>query len=324
MLPPSGLQRLITFLLALVVFAWMPIARADSACPILVEPLAASTTWHEKAREAESVLAKISSIQHDCRSVRIEVQPEGNALLTFTTTDGRIAVRLLHAPEDIPPTVEALLVTLPVETPINMPAAATINNAPQNPPAKQSPREQTSANLVASRAAPRILFDAFTGGRFGIDAGVFAPAIGIHATMLIAPWEMGLGGEWNPLYVPLTDSAPSGYLMRSFEANLFLGRRIVRESRAFHAGMNLGVAVVHEEVDADPAVIGRISLNAFQPRIGVYGGLVVPYDGTFRFRVGLQGDVALWGVRDAGAAKKNLPALPRFGLGIYLGMEVAP
>lgn len=297
---------------------------AESACPIGVEPSKPEVAWHEKARRAEETLAQRDEKQHDCRSIRIEVQPEGNALLTFTTVDGRIAVRLLHAPDDILPVVEALLVTLPVETPLEMSAKekpTPIPVAPVHPP--PSPPAATNRNAPV-RPNLRLLLHASAGARLGLESRVFAPLISAQALMLFEPWELGFGGEWNPIYLPLANSAPTGYLMRSFEANLLFGRRIVRGPQAWDAGLTLGIAAVHEETDADPTSKGRVNIDAVQPRVGFYGGLVKPYASVLRFRLGLQGDVALWGIREGGTAKRNLPSLSRFGLGLSVGMEVAP
>ena len=303
---------------------WALDARGNGTCPIQVEPPLPVTTWNDKAHEVETFLSGKDTLQHDCRSIRIEVQPEGNALLTFTTTDGRIAARLLHTPDDIAPTVEALLVTLPVEKPLET-APNPQKSSPTPIPAPPPKTEITAPKLpLPTSAAPRMLFDILTGGRWGLDGGVFAPVMGLQATMQFAPWEIGIGAELNPLYMLLTGSAPAGYAMRSFEGNLLVGRRFVRGPRVFRLGASMGVGLVREETDADPAIKGRVNLDAFQPRVGFYGGLVVPREGKLRLYLGMQGDMAIWGVRENGTIKRDLPNLSRFGLGLILGMEVAP
>lgn len=314
---------LLATMMAATACLWSVVARAEFACPIQVEAPGADQLWLEKARETETLLSERGEIQHDCRSIRIEVQPEGNALLTFRTIDERIAVRLLHSPADIFPVVEALLVTLPVEKPFERPdmppnTAKLPANQPSNAPA---PLPRTPA---ITRPAPRILLRVLGGIRFGVDTGVLAPAIGLQATMHFEPWEIGIGGELNPLYLPLANSAPAGYLMRSFEGNLLVGRQVIQGRRVFRFGGTLGFSVVHEETDADPVTKGRVNIDAFQPRIGAYGGIVIPREGPFRFYLGLHGDMAIWGIREAGTLKRNLPNLPRFGMGLSLGMEIAP
>lgn len=299
--------------------AW---ALADSTCPLRVEPPNPETAWHAKAQETEKSLRDRSSAPDDCRSIRIEVQPEGNALLTFTTTDGRIAVRLLHSAEEIPATVEALLVTLPVEKPLEKKKekAQSSNLAP--PVASLNPREATKPNVV--RETPRFVFDIFAGGRLGVDAGMFSPAVGAQALFLLRPWELGLGGEFNPLYAPLSGSALSGFLLRSFQGHFLVGRRFLQGPRAFRVGGTFGFGLVREEADSDPVTKGTIHIDAFQPRVGLYGAIVIPREKSLRFVVGLHGDMAIWGVREAGTLKRNLPDLSRFSLGLTLGMEVAP
>lgn len=323
MLLSFAVRHPLAFGFALCVFGWPLDVRGDSACPLRVEPRSPATVWHDKAREVENVISAQGAHQHDCRSIQIEVQPEGNALLTFTTTDGRIAVRLLHTPEDIAATVEALLVTLPVEKPLEVPSMPTKSSPIPATPAKPRPEPATDSTK-AVRNTPRMLFDVFAGVRLGVDVGVSAPAVGLQAMMQFAPWEIGIGGELNPLYLRLVDSTPAGYAMRSFEGHLLVGRRFVHGPRAFRLGASMGVGLVHEETDADPAVKGRVNIDAFQPRIGLYGGLVVPREGAFRLSAGIFGDVALWGLRENGTAKRDLPDLSRFGLGLCVGMEVAP
>ena len=300
---------------------WITPARANPDCPILLEPADALSEWSEKARQTEAVLLKKQ--EHDCRSVRIEVQPEGNALLTFTTSDGRIAVRVLHAPEDIAPTLEALLVTLPVEKTIATPPAKTAS-APSSPPSAAEPAKRAVAKAEPQRATRRMLFEVFTGARFGLDSAFFAPAIGLRATNLFMPWEFGVSGEWNPIYVPLTDSALPNYAMWSFEANIFIGRRKALERMDFPYGFTMGIAAVRAEMDSDTITKGRIGVQAFQPRVGAYGGFVYPREGSLRFNGGLHFDIVLFRTRTGATEQKGLPDLPRFGMGMTLGLEIAP
>lgn len=325
MLSFFSLRRSRACIIALALCAGSKTARADSACPISVEPATVDATWNEKAQEAASTLSKPGENQNDCRSIRIEVQPEGNALLTFTTTDGRIAVRLLHSPSDIFPIVEALLVTLPVERPLEKTTPSPAPSATPNPIPPPAGKLEHSSNLPkVTRTPPMMLVRAYTGTRVAIEAGMLAPIIGLQTTVQFELWEMGLGGEINPQHLPLGATVPTGYLLRTFEGNILIGRRFPWRKSAFRAGASLGIAIVHEQTDDDPATKGHINIDAFQPRIGAYGGLLIPREGRFRFYMGLQGDVALWGIRDNGTTKKDLPALSRFGLGLCLGMEVAP
>lgn len=298
-------------------------AFADSTCPLQVEPASPETTWHGKAQETEKALRERNGGQNDCRSIRIEIQPEGNALLTFMTTDGRIAVRLLHTADEIPATVEALLVTLPVEKPLE--AQPEIPRTTQ-----QSPRELARPNNpvplapAVIRSLPQIVFNLSAGVRLGLDEPVFSSAIGGQALVLLNSWELGLGVEVNPSYGPMVDSAPAAFAMRSLQGNFLVGRRFIWGPRIIRLGGSFGFAVVHEEMDNDPLAKGRTNIDAFQPRIGTYAALVVPRKEKLRFVLGFHGDMVLWGLRESGTTKRNLPNLSRFGLGITLGMEIAP
>lgn len=310
-------------LMALVLGSMNAFALPDSTCPLQVEPPNPETAWHAKALATEKTLQERSSAAHDCRSIRIEVQPEGNALLTFTTTDGRIAVRLLHTADEILATVEALLVTLPVEKPLEKQAELPKPPIP-GPLTVSPPKERAAPKPELVREPPRFVFQLFAGGRFGVDAGMFSPSFGTRALFLVRPWELGIGGEVDPLYVPLAGSAPSGFALRSFQGHFLVGRRFIQGPRVFRVGGTFGFGVVREEVDSDPVTKGTIHIDAFQPRVGLYGAVVVPRDKALRFVVGMHGDMAIWGVREAGTLKRNLPDLSRFGLGITLGMEIAP
>jgi hypothetical protein len=304
-------------------FVWLAPARANTACPILLEPADAQTEWQAQAQRTAVTLSARKDATSDCRSVRIEVQPEGNALLTFTTFDGRIAVRMLHAPADMVPTLEALLVTLPVEMPIETQPAQEAPAPNALPPAAE-PAKQVAEKQEPQQSSHRMLFEGFTGARIGLDSAFFAPAIGMRATNFFAPWEIGVSGEWNPVYVPLMDSALPNYSMWSFEANILIGRRKALEHLALPYGFSMGIAAVHAEMDSDPVTKGRIGIQAFQPRVGAYGGFVYPREGKLRFHGGLQFDVVLFRTRTDATEKRGLPNLPRFGMVMTLGLEIAP
>lgn len=317
------LFRTSAYVMALLLGPMHAPAFADSTCSLQVEPSSPETAWHKKADETEKTLRERSEAPHDCRSIRIEVQPEGNALLTFTTTDGRIAVRLLHSADEIPATVEALLVTLPVEKPLETQPepAKSANDSPRDlPPGNPS----VLISPPVSRPPLQLLFNLSVGARIGIDESVFSSAIGGQALILVNAWELGIGGEVNPSYGPMVDSAPAAFAMRSLQGNFLVGKRFILGPRIVRVGGSFGFALVHEEMDDDPLTKGRVDINAFQPRIGTYVGMVVPRKEKLRFALGVHGDMALWGLRDGGTTKRDLPNLARFGAGISLGMEIAP
>ncbi len=93
-------------------FASVP---AAASCPLELVPTEAPAAWKTAAQAATQRLAGSGS--YDCGSVEIAVRPTGGALVTFITTDGRRAVRALLAPEELAPTLDALLVTLPPDPP---------------------------------------------------------------------------------------------------------------------------------------------------------------------------------------------------------------
>lgn len=297
--------------------------RVNGACPVGVVPEDAGDAWKNAAREAEKRLLEPAGAPQDCRSVLIEVQREGNALLTFMTVDGRMAARLLHAPEDITPTLEALLVTaapsLSAQEPVQIPEKTRDMDAPKtkNVPAKaEMPRD--------SGLAPRFLFGISAGGRFGADEMLFGPALLVRASYALSSWELGVRAEYTPMYSRLLGGDPNGFLMYSFAANIAIGRRESFRGLSLPFGITMGLAGVHEAIDAEPHIKGDINLDTFEPLIGTYLGLVMPERKPVRFSLGLALDVALAGLKASAARLRGLPPLPRFGLGLSMGVEVWP
>lgn len=301
---------------------------ASGACPVLLAPSEADEAWKKASLLAEKHLGEHADAPQDCRSVSIEVQREGNALLTFTTVDGRIAVRLLHAPEDIIPTLEALLVTLPVAPPASPTSPSPEpTRGPDKPPDVGAPSPRFQArhwSPVVSVPTPRFLFGVSVGGRWGIDEMLFGPTIQLRGSYELSAWELGVRAEYAPTYSRLVDGDPQGFQMYSLAASIAIGRRETFSRFAIPIGITMGLAGVHEAIDSNPTVKGDINLDTFEPLVGTYLGLVMPERGLFRFSLGLGFDVALVGLKDSAAKARGLPTLPRFGLGLSMGMEVWP
>ncbi len=319
-----------------VIFVTSPLyaTEANGTCPVGVVPVDAGEAWKNAAIEAEKRMGVQAGTPQDCRSVLIEVQREGNALLTFTTIDDRMAVRLLHAPEDITPTLEALLVTATPSLSSSEPALAPMNAhetdaTKTNIPAKtemfvENRLAPPSENRLAPRFAPRFLFGISAGGRFGADEMLFAPTLLVRGAYALSSWELGVRAEYTPMYSRPLDGDLKGFLMYSFAANIAIGRRESFQGLTLPFGITMGLAGVHEAIDAEPHVKGDINLDTFEPLVGTYLGLVIPERKPVRFSLGLAFDVALAGLKASAARLRGLPPLPRFGLGLSMGVEVWP
>lgn len=314
------------------VFLWTYFIAADAfaTCPIAVQPADANAAWTTAAHATEKRLADLRDAPQDCRSVTIEVQREGNALLTFTTVDGRIAARLLHTPEDVAPTLEALLVTWPVSPSLVLPETPSIPMPKPSAPAKEITRTVHQSTMYAPEkpilhsVVPRFVLGASAGIRCGVDEMIFAPALLLRGSFVLSSWEIGVRGEWNPTYSRIFGGDPGGFRMYSLAANLTIGRREKLRRFDFPYGFSMGLAGVHEDIDVNPTIRGDIGLDTFEPLAGAYIGLVMPREGRLRFSLGLAFDAALTGLKESATKVRGLPALPRFGIGLSIGMEVWP
>src|SRR5262245_20943335 len=102
-------------------------ARASAAqCPIQLTGVE-SAAWRVAAEE----LARVDFGESDCAEIVVEVAAAG-ARVSFTTEDGREAMRTLSDPAELRPTVEALLVGDSL-TPPTAPA-------PARPPPQKAPK----------------------------------------------------------------------------------------------------------------------------------------------------------------------------------------
>lgn len=296
-------------------FASVP---AAASCPLELVPAEAPAAWRTAAQAATQRLAASGS--HDCGSVEIAVRPTGGALVTFITTDGRRAVRALLAPEELAPTLDALLVTLPPDPPAPEPAPA----APAPTVDAAAPPEPMRAPAPTTRpttAAPEVHF--ILGGAVGLRmgfGGVYAtPDAALRASGTFGAWELGAIAEYAPYYAYLPGGTPSGFWLWSFIAGVQAGRRESLGNWNLGYGLGFGVASVHEEAD-DTDGSGKVA-DYGQPRTATYVRLSFPRRARWRGVVELTLDAVLGSVKKRATVRNDVPDLPRFGATLNLGIE---
>ncbi len=297
-------------------FASVP---AAASCPLELVPTEAPAAWKTAAQAATQRLAGSGS--HDCGSVEIAVRPTGGALVTFITTDGRRAVRALLAPEELAPTLDALLVTLPPDPPAPEPApAATVDTAAPPEPMRASPPAPRPV-APAPTVSPEVHF--ILGGAVGLRmgfGGVYAtPDAALRASGTFGAWELGAIAEYAPYYAYLPGGTPSGLWLGSCIAGVQAGRRESLGSWNLGYGLGFGVASVHEEAN-DTDGSGKVA-DYGQPRTAAYVRLSFPRRARFRGVVELTLDAVLGSVKKRATERNDVPYLPRFGATLNLGIE---
>jgi hypothetical protein len=254
----------------------------------------------------------------DCADVVLEVEGEV-ATLTFTTTDGRRAVRVLHDPAELAPILDALLVTLPERpAPSSGPQGGRIapERPPLNPAKVGAPPPPTPIHALVS---------ALVGGRLAGPGTFIAPTVNLGAGVGLSRWEFEVTAQWSPTYALLADdqSGPAG--LASIGAGLAAGRRTpLGRDVALVTGVTLSAAAEHEGWHtADPATGNTLhqDTDRGQALVGAYAATVFPTSGRTRFRSSLAADVDATHLGDNGAPVRGVPALPWWGLTLALGVE---
>lgn len=299
---------------------------AHADCPLALVPAEASPPWAAAAEAARKRLQ--SEVSGDCGSVEVAVRPSGGALLTFTTTDGRRALRALMSPDELGPSLDALLVTLAPEPapPVSPTPAPTAPNRVEPPTTWREPRvngvpEASPAGQQVPSSARELHFQlAASGGvRLGFGGVYATPAIALRPSGSFGAWELAGAVEYDPSYSYL----PGGQRFRlwSFIAGVQLGRQEPLGPFGFGYGLGLGVASIQEEANDDD---GTTKVADFgQPRVSAYGRFVYPRRATWRgtFDVGL--DAALGSIKKRATLRSDLPELPRWGVITSLGIETS-
>ena len=313
-------------------------ARAEHRCRVGVDGSATSAHADAWRGAATSVGRKIeASGRNDCDAILVTPDAEG-AVVAFTTHDGRTAVRRIKSPDELLPLADALLVAFPDGEP-DARVDASFAPAPLPPPASMMalqlenpaarepvPGQEPAANAAAKRdhdARARVVVGA-AGGVKGGARGDGAAALGrVLVGVSNGHWEALAFGRWDVEHT-MTAAARTGdrVSIASMGAGVLGGRRQPIGSLVLVLGSGVGVYSVDQELHVEPGSLSpkRVVHETFaEPRVDAYFGLIVPASSRLRFRMQLEGQLALL----AHASRADFPAAPRWTTGITLGAEAA-
>jgi hypothetical protein len=274
-----------------------------------------------------------------CARVRL-TRHRSSIAVEVLLPDGRAASRSVSRPEDVVPTLEALLLVpelpppaaAPPEPPAESPASAAPAPAPMPMPTPATSAPEVSAGVrpaaVADRhaatgspavpASPvRVELSVVTEARVG--DGRAGGGLGALAFLDVAGWLAGLGGRVDA-YQGVANGQPTG----AFELALLGGRRLRSGTLALDlvAGVALALQGTTKSVTQAgsnaPAI--TTSTSRVAPRLLVGARLNFRARSTLRTFVGLEGELG------AGHADDNpssdLPPLPAWTVGLAFGVTV--
>jgi hypothetical protein len=304
---------------------------AHAACPVELvlpkdtESSTSASAWTSAADDLRRRLAENTS--DECGSVEIDVSAKGGALLTFTTRDGRRAVRALESADEARPSLEALLVTRAEPSSNRAAESPKTEPPPTVAPAPRDPQTIGSRLPLEDLARParpadtlRWIVGLGAGARFGFPGAFASPAFTLRPSVAVGKWELGAAAEWDPTYAYLPGSTPSGFYSWSFQAGFTMGRRQPLGAIDLAFGLGLSIASVREGADKSEDGTAR-TLDTAQPRASAYVHLVFARTSRIRPTLDLGTDVALGQLARQGSDKRDLPELPRWGLVLTAGAE---
>lgn len=291
-----------------------------AACPLIIdgEP---SRAWLEAAR----ALPELRATDTDCARVHLQLDEHG-ARLTYTTREGRDAVRRLTDPEELSTTLAALAERAPVASAPASAAEETAGGAAARSAQRSPDASQSSSHHAANEGAREVhalpLRDAeamtrstpqaaaalettpgtealfaihagLRGGQNGLMSPVLRGAISLHAGAL----ELGVAASWDLRYARISNAeeAPA----RTIAGGVFAAWREPAGDVALLAGGQLSLAVWTDNHAIRPElhlvdVSGRtieITENGAEARAGIWAGAVWPRTATIRMRAELSADV---------------------------------
>ncbi len=284
----------------------------------------AADDWASEIAHVERAVAEREGRAGDCREIDVVVDAAG-ATVTFTTRDGRMAVRHIAQPSELAPLVDALVITGPVQ---DEPPAPHVAPPPLSP---TLPVQTPYAREAPVSDAPRTLADR---GRVLLSVGAglrHAPGFegsgvaGVEIAALLGRWELGLMGRWEADQEP-DDDRPSGHVhLSAIGGGLVLGHRAPVGPFVLVVGATAGAfaareSLVKRTLATDGRHESRTSDSFVDPRLGAYAGLVFPLLGRFRLRSQID---AAFGVGSHVASSAELPALPKWSFTLAIGVETS-
>lgn len=283
-------------------------ARASAAaCPIELTGVE-SAAW----RAAVEDLARVDFRETDCARIVVDAAPEA-ARVSFTTADGREAVRTLSNPAELRPTVEALLVADSLTQPA-APAPAPPASTPAPKPVTSSSPEAGSAPeraapaAVATGSAYALQVGARVGSQIGggsRDAILVSPVLAGSAWIGRYPWELGVLGAFEFQYFDLRDHDPGQRENSSVSVGVAVGRRDPQGALDLLTSLRLSVATIENETER----------GSGEARGGVAVGLSTPSHYSVRLRADLCAELVA-------GSNVTSPESPEWAVSTLVGVEL--
>ena len=167
----------------------------------------------------------------------------------MTTRDGRLAQRPIAHPEDLAPTLSALMTT------VAMPSDETTRpeeHPSRTPDADVQPtvRDVAPQLPVPSSNGGHVVIAGAVGARWGTPSQLVGPLLQVSAGLSIPHWELGVFAEIQPIHASPSE-LPDGFRMWSAGAGLAAGARIPAGAFALVGGARLGVGIVSQTATPD-------------------------------------------------------------------------
>lgn len=318
---PHGVR---TTLAAAAIALWLAAAGPARAAECRIEVTGPGRNAWERVARARSLSAL------DCQSVVIETTAEG-ARLTFTAPNGQAAQRMLVAPDEVGPALDALRVTIPVERPPAEPSAADAaapasapappNAAPGRAPARApAVVVRSSAPLAVSPAEPVRTITrpgpiiALLGGLRGSGVDLVSPVLTGSLTWPVSGLELGAFAACEVQYADPGSTRLPDERGGAVALGMSLGLRSALGPLAVLAGLKASYALLFPSSGPDPAT--RQDDRFGEARIGLALGAAVPRSASLRFRAELGADLVI--APQPGTASTT----PARAVSIAIGLEM--
>jgi len=236
----------------------------------------------------------------------------GGAHVSFTTADGRVAVRTLANPAELRPTVEALLVadsSTPPAAPAQARPASTAaprpvrsNSRETRPPEPPPPAAAATGSAYAVQAGARAGSQIGGGDR---DAMLVSPVLAGSAWIGRYPWELGVLGAFELQYFDLRDHDPGERENSSVSVGVAVGRRDPQGALDLLTSVRLSVATIENESER----------GSGEARGGLAVGVSTPRHRSVRVRADLCAELVA-------GSNVTSPQSPEWAVSTLVGVEL--
>ncbi|MBI5532115.1 MAG: hypothetical protein HY898_05350 [Deltaproteobacteria bacterium] len=271
-------------------------------CSVRVDPGDAPQPWVDAAAKTRRAISIGDAEASDCGSIEVIVDGE-RAVVRFRTIDGRTAEREIGSPAELVPAVQALLVAGPVRPAEDGQDLSKVTVRP-------------GVGTAATGSSMHALVGALATARIAAPGGYVSSGGSVFASVATSRWELGVVGDWDPIYGRVSGAVPSEFEMTSFGmAGQFAIRQPTRGPTLLFGG-RAGIGGVSQQ--SNDVVNGQRT----EAHLGALAGAVMPAAWMARFRVTILGEVVPGRVGRERTLGPGLPILPWWSVGLGVGMEV--